>query len=79
MQNQLFGRKNYILMLSGVAVIFLGLILMYTDDSSKGDQFGFVAITLAPAVILIGFGIEFFAIMAKTEKKSDTGSTKDAL
>lgn len=61
-----FGRMNYILMIAGVAVIFLGLILM----SMGGKPYGFDAlgITISPAVILVGFAIEFFAIMKNFEK-----------
>lgn len=70
LKNELFGKKNFTLMLIGVAVIFFGLILMGTDPDTDGDKFGFLGITVAPMVILIGFIIEFFAIMLKNPSNS---------
>ena len=64
-EKELFGKLNYQLMLAGVAIIFIGLLLMQFDSKTHDDQFGFQAITLAPAVILIGFAVEFFAIMIR--------------
>jgi hypothetical protein len=58
-----FGKKNYQLMLVGIGVIVLGLLIMNADDSQHG--FGFLALKLAPVVIMTGFIIEFFAIFHK--------------
>lgn len=58
-----FGKKNYILMIAGIAVILLGLFIMTLDKEQYG--FGFYGITLGPIVMVIGFIIEFFAIWAK--------------
>ena len=60
------GRKNYICMLIGVGII----ILMSgggSDDPNVFDysMFSFRRITLAPVVVLAGFGFEIFAIMKK--------------
>ena len=59
------GRKNYLFMLIG-----LGIILMSgggSDDPNVFDysMFSFRRITLAPVVVLAGFGFELFAIMKK--------------
>jgi fumarate reductase subunit D len=69
----LFGKKNYQIMLLGIAFIVLGFILMWgggaADDTSFNPEiFSFRRITLAPIVILIGFVIEIFAIMHKPKK-----------
>lgn len=69
----LFGKKNYQIMLLGIAFIVLGFILMWgggaADETSFNPEiFSFRRITLAPIVILIGFVIEIFAIMHKPKK-----------
>jgi hypothetical protein len=64
------GKENYILMLVGVALIILGFILMTGGNSTdpnvfNEDMFDFRRLTLAPILILVGFGIEIVAIMKK--------------
>lgn len=61
-----FGRKNFILMGIGIAVLVLGYIIMSLDNEAYG--FGFLGITLGPIVLLIGFIIQFFAILHKPKK-----------
>lgn len=56
-----FSRKNYLLMLAGIFVVFLGFFIMTLDKEDYG--FGFLGITLGPIVVLIGFAIEFVAIL----------------
>ena len=58
-----FGKMNYIMMISGVVLIALGLFIMTLDTEQYG--FGFYGITLGPIVMVIGFIVEFFAIWAK--------------
>lgn len=68
----IFGKKNYTIMIAGVAVIFLGLILMTMGAKPYGfDRLG---ITISPAVILIGFAIEFYAIMGKFDNPADSNA-----
>ena len=55
-------------MLIGLGVIVLGFILMIGGGSKDPDVFNpdifnFRRIRLAPALVLIGFGIEIFAIL----------------
>ncbi|PRY12326.1 Protein of unknown function (DUF3098) [Pontibacter ummariensis] len=66
-ENLAFGRKNYILMLVGIAVIAIGFIIMTLDTEPYG--LGFLGITLGPIVVLVGFAIEFFAIMVKDKEQ----------
>ena len=56
-----FGRKNYILMLTGLAVLVLGFIIMSVDPEPFG--FGFLGLTLGPLVVMAGFVIQLFAIL----------------
>lgn len=64
------GRENYRLMAIGFAIIVIGFILMAgggSDDPNvfSPDIFSFRRITLAPIVLLFGFGLEIYAIMKK--------------
>jgi len=65
----LFGKKNYIIMLVGIAVILIGFVLMTGGGSDNPEIFNesiysFRRIRLAPTIVLIGFAIEIYAIMA---------------
>lgn len=68
-----FGKENYILMLVGLAFIVIGFALMTgggSDDPAVWDPsiFSFRRITLAPVLVMIGFGIEIFAILKKSKE-----------
>ncbi len=72
-QEFLFGKRNYIIMLIGLACIVLGFILMSGGGSTDPEVFNesmysFQRIRLAPTIILIGFGIEIYAILANPKK-----------
>ncbi len=69
----IFGKKNYKFMLIGLGFITLGFILMAgggSDDPNVFDEsiFSWRRIRLAPTLILIGFGIEIFAILLNPKK-----------
>ncbi|MDP2423088.1 MAG: DUF3098 domain-containing protein [Bacteroidales bacterium] len=70
-----FDKSNYIILLVGLVFILLGFILMTgggSDDPNvfNEDMFNFRRITLAPILILIGYGIEIYAIMKKPADKT---------
>jgi hypothetical protein len=72
--NFVFERKNYKFMLIGIAVIVLGFILMTGGGSDDPNVFNpeiynWRRIRLAPALILIGFGIEVYAILLNPNSK----------
>lgn len=72
--NFVFERKNYKFMLIGIAVIVLGFILMTGGGSDDPNVFNpeiysWRRIRLAPALILIGFGIEVYAILLNPKSK----------
>jgi hypothetical protein len=65
-----FSRQNYLLLLSGLGVVILGFVLMSgggSDDPNVFNEaiFSFRRITLAPIVVLTGYGIIMYAIMKK--------------
>jgi hypothetical protein len=69
----LFDKVNYKILLVGLAVIALGFILMSGGGSEDPNVFNeaifsFRRIRLAPAVVLLGFGITIYSIL-KTKKK----------
>ena len=73
----IFQRRNYILMFAGLGCIALGYILMAgggTEDPEVFSEaiFSFRRIRLAPTLVLIGLGIQIFAIMANPNKKKSS-------
>ena len=67
-----FKKKNYILLISGLVLILIGLFLMIggqSEDPTKfsDDIFNFQRLTLAPILIVGGFVLEIFAIMLRSE------------
>ncbi|AMD84919.1 Protein of unknown function [Capnocytophaga haemolytica] len=69
----LFEKENYIVMCIGLAVIAIGFILMSgggSDDPNMFDPsiFNFRRIHLAPAIVLLGFAIEVYAILFHSKK-----------
>ncbi len=70
-----FGKKNYIMMGIGLAVIALGFILMAGGGSDDPNVFNpeiysFRRIRLAPTLVLLGFGIEVYAILLNPNKSN---------
>ena len=64
------GRDNYLWVLIGIAFILVGFLLMIGGGSDNPDVFNeaifsFRRLTLAPILVLAGFGIEIYAIMKK--------------
>ncbi len=71
--NFVFGKKNYKWMFIGLACIAFGFILMSgggSDDPNVFDEsiFNWRRIRLAPALVLIGFGIQVYAILLDPDK-----------
>jgi len=78
--NNLFGKENYTWIIAGLGVMGLGLILMAmglglilmaggksADPNvfNPDEIYSFTRITLAPILILIGLGMEAYAIFRK--------------
>ncbi len=65
-----FQKANYVIMLIGVLTLILGFFIMASDSEPYG--FGFMGLTLGPIVVMLGFAIEFVAIMYKPKTVQDT-------
>lgn len=67
-----FGKENYKFLFIGLGLIVLGFILMIGGGSDSPDEFNegifnFQRLTLVPILILVGFGIEIYAIMKRNK------------
>lgn len=67
-----FSKDNYLWVLIGLAFLVLGFLLMIgggSDDPNVFNEaiFSFRRLTLAPVLVLIGFGIQIYAIMKKNK------------
>lgn len=72
--NFIFGRKNYVFMLIGLGIIALGFILMSGGGSNdpnvfNPEIFSWRRIRLAPTLVLIGFGVQVYAILLNPNKE----------
>ena len=69
-----FTMKNYITILVGVVLLFVGFILMsgggeHTATEFDSSIFSFRRITLAPIVVIAGFVVVGFGIMKRFKSK----------
>ena len=68
-----FGSRNYRLMWLGLALLAAGFItMMFGDKANYGEDF--VGITLGPLLLLVGFGVEFAAILVRDKTLTATGT-----
>ena len=62
-------KKNYILIIGGCIIVLLGFVLMSGGGSqdpnvfNEEELFSFRRITLAPFMVLLGYGIVLYGIM----------------
>ncbi|MGK7393941.1 MAG: DUF3098 domain-containing protein [Candidatus Cyclobacteriaceae bacterium M3_2C_046] len=62
-----FTRKNYIIMIIGIATLVIGFTIMSLDKEEFG--FGVLGLTVGPVIVMMGFIIQFFAIMHNSKSK----------
>jgi len=72
-RQHIFKKKNYHWMFIGLAFITIGFILMTGGGSDDPNIFSDAIfnsrrIRIAPTLILIGFGIQVYAILLKPKK-----------
>ena len=67
------GKKNYIIIISGCLIVVLGFILMSGGGSEdpnlfiEEELFSFRRITLAPFMVMLGYGVVLYGIMKKQQ------------
>ena len=65
------NKKNYLFIILGCVVVILGFVLMSGGGSENPDVFNeeelfsFRRITLAPFLVMLGYGLVLFGIMKK--------------
>ncbi len=69
-----FQRENYIYMFIGLGLLVLGFLIMIGGGSDTTTKFSpsifdFRRLTLAPILILAGYGVELYAIMKRPKEK----------
>ena len=75
-----FGKFNYILMLAGFVVLGIGYVLLSGGGSEDPNVFSEAIfdtrrLVIAPVTLMIGFLIEFSAIMIKINPKEENQET----
>jgi hypothetical protein len=73
----LFDRSKYTWLIAGLLVTAVGFILMAgggSDDPAvfSEDIFSFRRMTLAPILVLAGYGMQIYAILKKTKNTAGT-------
>lgn len=67
----IFGKKDYVWIVSGILLMALGFLLMTGGGSDNPNEFNaeelysFRRITLAPILVILGLVVEMIAIMRK--------------
>ena len=70
-KNMVLNNKNYLFIILGCVVVILGFVLMSGGGSENPDifneeeLFSFRRITLAPFLVMLGYGLVLFGIMKK--------------
>ena len=70
-KNMVLNKKNYLFIILGCVVVILGFVLMSGGGSENPDVFNeaelfsFRRITLAPFLVMLGYGLVLFGIMKK--------------
>lgn len=65
-----FGRRNYVLLLIGVAVIVVGYVMMRLENEVDGV----ISLYIAPLLILAGYLEVIYAIIVRPDEESDTAA-----
>ena len=71
--NFIFKKRNYKIMILGLIIIAVGFILMSGGGSEdpnifSPDIYNFRRIRLAPTLVLLGLGVQIYAILSTREK-----------
>ena len=70
----IFSKDNYVWMIAGIVLMAIGLLLMAGGKSNdpnvfrENEVYSVRRITIAPIIILLGLGIEVYAIFKKPKQ-----------
>lgn len=63
LNNQIFRKRNYIILVAGVFTLIAGFILMGAGNFPVSDGiYSFQKITLSPVLVLAGYGLLILSI-----------------
>ncbi len=77
----MFDQMNYTLLMIGLVVLVIGFIAMTGGADhdpnvfSKAEKFSFRRVTLAPILVLLGFGIQIVAIFYRSKGDSESSTS----
>ncbi len=78
-ENLAFGKRNFVLLAIGMAIIIIGFLLMTgpgsTETAFEPDIFSVRRIKVAPAVCFFGFIFMIYAILSNPKKKLEDETT----
>lgn len=78
-ENLAFGKRNFVLLAIGMAIIIIGFLLMTgpgsTETAFEPDIFSVRRIKVAPAVCFFGFIFMIYAILSSPKKKLEDETT----
>lgn len=69
-----FGRRNYVLLLAGVAAVVVGYVMMRVDNQVDG----FISLYVAPLIILGGYLEIIWAILVSSEDEEASAPSSGA-
>ncbi len=72
----LFDKRKYTLLIIGLAITAVGFLLMIGGGSKDPEVFsdaifGFRRMTLAPFLVLAGYGLQIFAILSRKTQSDE--------
>ena len=67
--DDVFGKKNYLLLGAGIFILILGYALMAMDTFIDATKFS-VSLYISPVVIIIGYVEIVFAILYRPKKQA---------
>ena len=71
--NFVFSKQNIVVIIAGIVLTLLGFVLMIGGGSEdptvfkKDEIFSFTRITLAPILVIGGYGVVIYGIMKKNK------------
>mgnify|MGYP006274291193 CR=1 FL=1 len=69
-----FTKTNYRIMIGGLVLLIIGFFIMTQDNETYG--FGFLGLTLGPIIVMLGFLVQFVAILYKSKSTGTEKSDK---